>query len=368
MGTIVKRAAIHEALNERLARIIAIHFDPQGGTPYWLERQRALAIDAQHQVRGAADLAVFGPMDQEALARRPVEDFIPRSLLHRRPEFMLGETAGTLGRPKYAVHRRDEFHRAFVEPFLAAAARVGFPRGLNWLFIGPSGPHIIGKAANACANAMAAPDCFTIDLDPRWAKKLPSDSFGLRRYVAHLEEQALTILDSQHIGVIFSTPVVLESLIQHMDEAHRQVIRGIHLGGLSVSAAQHDLFRRAFPNAVILSGYGNTLFGMMPELAYAADEGFSYYPHGQRLIVRVVPLDGENDRDRLHHDVPYGERGQVVISRLDETQLILNMMERDSAVRLPSPTAAANDGFVSDGVQAPQPIANQSLKPAVGLY
>ena len=44
-----------------------------------------------------------------------------------------------------------------AEPFVAAAARVHFPRELNWLFIGPSGPHIIGKAARACASAMGSP-------------------------------------------------------------------------------------------------------------------------------------------------------------------------------------------------------------------
>ena len=36
-------------------------------------------------------------------------------------------------------------------------------------------------------------------------------------------------------------------------------------------------------------------------------------------------------------DVPEGERGQVVMNRLDETQLIVNLMERDEAERLAPP-------------------------------
>jgi thienamycin biosynthesis protein ThnN len=356
------------ALAGQVAHVMAIHFDPDAGAPYWLQRQQELGIDVRREIRSASDLVRLGPMDQEVLSCRPIEDFIPRSMLDRRAELVLGETAGTLGRPKHAVHRRDEFHAAFVEPFLAAADRVEFPRGLNWLFVGPSGPHIIGKAANACANAMGSPDCFTIDLDPRWAKKLPPGSFAWDRYVAHLEDQALTVLESQSIGVIFSTPVVLESLGHRMDRGRREAVRGIHLGGLSVSASQRRVFVELFPRAVILSGYGNTLFGMMPELAWSEQDGFSYYPQGQRLVVRVVPLEGDSDEDRLPGEVEYGRRGQVVISRLDETQVIVNMMERDTAVRTPAPAWAIEDGFLADGLQDPKPIVSQAMKPAVGLY
>jgi hypothetical protein len=307
-------------------------------------------------------------MDELALATRPIEDFIPRSLLSRRSELIVAETAGTLGRAKFGVHRRDEFHAAFIEPFIAAAKRVAFPRGLNWLFIGPSGPHIIGKAAVACANAMGSPDPFTIDLDPRWAKKLPPDTFGWRRYLEHVEAQAMTIIESQNVGVLFSTPIVLQSLASRIGDRGRNEIRGIHLGGVSVSPQQRELFADKFPNAVILSGYGNSLFGMMPELAFSAAQGFAYYPHGARLIVRIVPSDGGSAEDRLQEDAPYGQRGQVVISRLDETQLIVNLMERDSAIRVSPPPSAFPDGFCTDGVGDPRPIVNHVLKPTVGFY
>ena len=357
-----------EGLNERLSRILAIHFDSDGGSPYWLDRQAALGIDALSEIRSVSDLPKLGPMDETALATRPVEDFIPRLLLYRRSELLIAETAGTLGRAKFCIHRRNEFHEAFIAPFVAAAQRVRFPRELNWLFIGPSGPHIIGKAAAACANVMGSPDPFTIDLDPRWAKKLLPGSFGWRRYLGHVETQAMTIIESQQVGVLFSTPIVLESLAGHMESSKRGDIRGIHLGGVAVSAQQRELFAEKFPNAVILSGYGNSLFGVMPELAYSPTEGFDYYPHGTRLSVRIVPIDGGSADERLQQDVPFSQRGQVVISRLDETQLIVNMMERDSAIRVPPLLSARSDGFSLDGVRDPKAIVNHLLKPAVGFY
>jgi thienamycin biosynthesis protein ThnN len=356
------------AIDDRLTRVLGIHFDPEGGSPYWLEREATLGFDVCVEIRSVSDLPKLGPMDEMALATRPIEDFIPRSLVHRRRELIIAETAGTLGRAKFCVHRRDEFHEAFVEPFTAAAQRVAFPRGLNWLFIGPSGPHIIGKAAVACANAMGSPDPFTIDLDPRWAKKLVPETFAWHRYLQHVEAQAMTIIESQNVGVLFSTPIVLESLASRIDAGRRDEIAGIHLGGVCVSPRQRELFVEMFPNAVVLSGYGNSLFGVMPELAFSPAEGFAYYPHGTRLIARVVPADGGSAEERLHQNVLFGQRGQVVISRLDETQLIVNMMERDSAVRVAPVLSAVADGFGADGVCDPRPIVNHALKPAVGFY
>ena len=179
---------------DSLARAIDLHFDPQTGSPYWLAKQAELGVDVRKAVRTPDDLPLLGPMDESALATQPIEDFIPRAMLDRRAEFIVAETAGTLGPPKFAVHRRDEFERAFVDPFIAAATRANFPRGLNWLFIGPSGPHVIAKAARRCAEAFASPDPFAVDLDPRWAKKLPAGSFALKRYSQHVLDQALAVI------------------------------------------------------------------------------------------------------------------------------------------------------------------------------
>lgn len=354
-------------MNERLKRILGIHFDREQGAPYWLERQKQLGFDICRRVRTVEDLAVLGPMDEAALANRPIEDFIPRAFQDCR-DYLLAETAGTLGRPKTAVHRADEFETAFITPFIKAADRVGFPRGCHWLFVGPTGPHIIGRAARRCARALGAGDAFTVDFDPRWAKKLTAGSFAAQRYLNHIEEQALGVLEVQSIGVLFATPAVLTGLAEKTCPGRREAIRGIHLGGMHASAEFMDKMSERFANAVILSGYGNTLFGMIPQLRYIRDTGFDYHPHGERLVVRLVPLCEDGDAPDVAARVEYGQRGQVLVHRLDEMQLLVNVLERDTAVRIEPHAEAAADGFVQDGLRDPQPIVSATIKPVMGLY
>ena len=359
---------MESAIVNRLRQVLRIHFDADLGTPYWLERQRELGIKAVETIRSVEDLAVLGPMEERALAERPIEDLVPRAFSGHNG-YLLAETAGTLGKPKTAVHRVDEFEAAFIVPFLKAARRAGFPEGGHWLFVGPTGPHIIGRAARRCAQALGAGDAFTVDFDPRWAKRLIAGSFAARRYLNHIEEQALRILEVQNINVLFATPAVLTGLAEKTAESKRQSIRGIHLGGMHASAEFMDRMSEMFPNAVILSGYGNTLFGMIPQLSYQRDTGFDYYPHGERLVVRLVPLCESDSEPDLTARVEYGRRGQVMVHRLDEMQLLVNVLERDTAVRIePAGGDAAADGFLQDGLRDPQPIVSDTIKPVIGLY
>lgn len=356
-------------LAARLRRIIALHFDPVGGSPYWIERARALGLDAPRAIRTVADLAALGPMDMQALASRPVEDFVPASLTAQpRADWIVAETGGTMGQPCFAVYRQDEFEAGFVRPFLPAADRAGFPRGQAWLFVGPTGPHIIGRGAHGCAVAMGGPAPFYVDFDPRWARKLPDGSFARRRYLDHLIDQAMHVLTTQRIGVIFATPPVLEILADCAPAPARERVRGIHFGGMAVAARLRDKLTERFPHTVLLSGYGNTLFGMMPELRYDAATGIDYYPHGDRLVVQIVDAGGEDAARRIARPVAYGERGQVMVHRLDEMQLLANVLERDTAVRIAPPADAAALGFTSDGARDPQPIVDTATRPALGLY
>jgi len=354
-------------LRTRLRRIVAIHFDADLGTPYWLERQGELGLNATRDIRTVADLATLGPMDEHALASRPVEDFIPRRFRERR-DYILAETAGTLGQSKFAVHRTDEFETAFITPFVRAAERVDFPKHCHWLFVGPTGPHIIGRAARRCAEVLRSGDVFTVDFDPRWAKKLPAGSFGAQRYLRHIEAQALHVLEVQDIGVIFATPAVLTGLATQISPPKREAIRGIHLGGMSASADFMDEMTAQFPNAVVLSGYGNTLLGMMPQLHYAPETGFDFFPYGNRLVVRLIPCSDVEDGPDITSCVDYGQRGQVMVHRLDEMQFLANLIERDSAIGIEPDTDAITDGFLQDGLRDPQPIVSETLKPAIGLY
>lgn len=345
-----------EGLEARIARVMDAHFDPRWGSPWWLEQARALGFDPRREIRTAADLDRLPPVPREALARRPVEDFLPRRHHARRAELVISETGGTTGPPARTVFLPEDFESAFVAPFVAAAERVGFPRGRSWLFAGPSGPHVIGKAACACARALGAMEPFAVDLDPRWARRLPAGSLARRRYTDHVLAQAVEVMASQDVGVIFGTPPLVAALGARLDRAVREVVTGIHLGGMPATAG---FLRRLaddwFPHAVALSGYGNSLTGMCPEMRGARagpEAGPAYFPHGERLVLEVVAPD------------PATGRGRVRFHRLDPSGLLPGVVERDEAA--PARRPDGDTRFAARGIRDPRPPAANA--PAEGLY
>lgn len=341
-------------LDARVAEIVDLHFDPRWGAPYWLERASMLGFDPRADLRCIEDLVRFGPMPIEELSRRPVEDFLPRKHHLRLHECITSETGGTTGPPKRTLFLREEFEGAFVTPFLAAAGPIGFPRNVHWLFIGPSGPHVIGKAARACATAMGSVDPFTVDFDPRWVRRLSPESLARSRYLEHVLTQAEDVLRTQNIGVLFATPPVLSALAQRLDQSIRDAITGIHLGGMAADAGfWKRLTTEWFPNAVGMSGYGNSLAGMCPQVAWTPERPPEYFPHGARLLLRIAAADAAG-------------RGRVVFHRLDESAFLPNVIERDEAAT--ATLEAAPDGFQSRGVRDPRPPGGAVEARQPGLY
>ncbi len=199
------------APDEWLREVISIHFDTNHGSQYWLNKEKELGVDAKKEIQTLDDLKILGPMCEDDLRRFPIEHFIPKVFLDQKNDFILGETAGTTGRPKVTAYRTDEFLTTFIDWFVYIAGMRGFPTGGNWLWIGPSGPHIIGKAVGHVANRMGSMDPFSIDFDPRWAKKLKPESIGSKRYLEHVLEQAMDIIEIQEIDVLYTTPPVLDA-------------------------------------------------------------------------------------------------------------------------------------------------------------
>jgi hypothetical protein len=354
-----------------LQTILALHFDPEHGSRYWLRRQEKLGIDVLQAVKGVEDLEKLGPMDDESLRGVSVEEFVPRVFLTQKNRLILGDSAGSMGAPKVTAYAEEDFRRAFIQPFVNAAAAMEFPRRDNWLFIGPSGPHIIGKAARACANRLRSMDPFAVDFDPRWVKKMKPGSMGQRRYLDHVIQQALEVICTQDIGVLFATPSVLTVLGERMTQAQRFRIRGVHYGGLALMREKYSGFRhKLFPRAVHLSGYGNTLFGMCPELFPNEPRLIDYYPQGNRLIIRLIPAseNGDQDNMKIGETVDYGERGQIMFHRLDPSGLIVNMCERDTAERLHPPEGFEQLGFWHDGFRHPEPLPAIEKQLKTGLY
>lgn len=354
------------ALEERIRRVLAIHFDPEQGAPFWIAKAEHLGFHPAAEIHRVADLARFPAMDPKELAALPFEALLPRTVLSRRAELVIAQTSGTLGRPAWTAYLEREFHAAFVEPFVVAASHLGFPVGGTWLYVGPSGPHIIGRAADAIARAMGGAMPFTVDFDPRWARKLKSGSFAAQRYLHHVVAQSLEVLDGHEITVLFSTPVVIRTLAQAMHPDQRRRIRGVHYGGMAIAPEEMKLLQSdVFPEAVHLSGYGNTLFGCSLELNLVLGRELKYFPHGDRLLFGVWGQGGDDGGGPMYGRV--GSEGPLVFSRLDETVLLLNVVERD-AVRLCEPPADAPAGFGQMGVASPVPRMENRSKVAVSLY
>ena len=345
----------------RLEELIDLHFDPVWGTPYWLDRKKHLPFDPLKEVHDTQDLIHFGPFPEEHLRLGPAIRFVPRRFHELLTDWVLSETGGTTGAPKRVFFSEAEFRAGFVDPFVEVARAAGWPSEAQWLFLGPTGPHIIGKVIDPICRELGSPAPFRIDFDPRWAKRLEPGSIARDRYLDHLVDQGINVIERESVEVLFGTPPLLERLAGKLPERTRESIRAVHYGGMALSREKYTWFRKElFPKAVHLSGYGNSLVGVAFEATSADSRMLLYYPSATRHHLRVISLEGESPQDRLETDVPFGERGQVVVSRLDATFFLPNLIERDSAKRIAPTTEAEKLGWDFPGVEDPQPLSTPS--------
>src|SRR5207244_13139770 len=121
-----------EKLEAHVRDIVAWHFNPETGTPFWLDRVKTLGFDPRKEVKGFADLSKFGLFEDDWLRGGPVRRWIPKAL-HSKPTYVF-ETGGTTGIPKSRVVV-DDF-RIDYEMFSASLPDKYFPKGSNWLMLG----------------------------------------------------------------------------------------------------------------------------------------------------------------------------------------------------------------------------------------
>lgn len=309
---------------EKRFKIISLHADPESGSLYWIDFFRSSGISLED---AADNPLILPPMDAEILRNSQIEHFIPKAILQKKQYLVTGETSGFSGKPIMTAFNETEFDKGFVEPFIKKAEEINFPVRSKWLWAGPSGPHIIGKALRAILHKVEGIDPFSIDFDPRWYKCLPADSMSATRYLKHIENQIFAILTTQEVDVIFSTPPVIRMLMKKMSAEARNKIKGVHYGGIATDFEEYQKFNNAFPNAVHLNGYGNSLFGVFIEDHFDKD-GIEYNIESDRVDLELITLSDDGSRK-----VSIGETGQVMLSRYDETFLIINMLERDYAVK-----------------------------------
>lgn len=327
---------------EWLRHVVSIHFDPRHGTPYWMERARALRLDPLRDLRDLEDLAVLGHFDVDDLRKGRVRDFLPAPLAAEPARLQVFETGGTTGVPaRLAVRDHWNLMAAWTSWFFDTVAP--FPRGLDWLWIGPTGPHAVGRFVALLAAARGG-TCFFIDLDPRYVKTLlaAGDHAAFRQYVAHVMRQVTQILDSQEIGVVGTTPALMEQLAPEL--VRRGCMpQGLMYGGTHLTPDLMQLLRtRFFPEAIQSAGYGNTLMGLAPLAPLALDATeVIYYPLWPIVQLSVV------DPQRTDVVVQYGETGRVQVTVLSEEFFIPRLLERDAAERAHPLPALGWDGVAN---------------------
>ena len=329
-----------------LRSAIAWHFGEDTGSPYWLRTAKKLDFDPLTGITTFSDLRLFPNLVDE-LRSVPVEDLIPRGYESPPPLPRIFESGGTTGAPKRTVQLPDWVEQVVhwqVEDFAAG----GFISGRGLLSLMPSGPHGVGYFSRLVSEQLGS-IYHSVDLDPRWVKKIVARnaSTEVSAYVEHVIEQAKYILQTQDIGNLHATPPLLETIARDdgLVELVDQKVRYILLSGAHLDPDTLDLLREIFPNARITMAYGSTMILSQAITRTTDVESFRFDPRTPYVVFWVVdPVTGD--------EVPYGERGQVVMNHISKGMFIPNNLERDTAIRLPGP-----DGQVGDSLSEVAPVA-----------
>ena len=351
-----------ERLDAHVREIVRWHFSPETGTPFWLERAKTFNFNPLKDVKTYADLKLFGHFEDEWLRGGPVRRWVPKGYADK-PWYVF-ETGGTTGIPKSRVVM-DDF-RIDYEMFSHTLPDQYFPKGSNWLMLGPSGPRRLRLAVEHMAQYRGGIS-FCVDLDPRWVIKLIRKGWTehLQAYKDHVIDQAVTILDAGHdIRCMFTTPKLLEALALRLESMGTSIrkagITGIFSGGTEFTP-QWNRFahEELLDGAYMTPTYGNTLMGLAASAPSGPHNGYkiAYYPPQPRAVVEVVDFD---DQDRT---VDYGQTGRVKLTTLTKEFFMPGFLERDEGEREPP-----HEKFPWDGVSGVRPYRGFAATTTVGVY
>lgn len=344
-------------LDAHVREMVAWHFSPETGCPYWLDWARRAGWDPRERVRGIGDIARFDHFDDEVLRKEEPERFVPA--VYRGRPYNIFETGGTTGMPKQRIGWEDyktdysEFSEHYGDEF--------FPRGANWLMVGPTGPRRLRLAVEHLANVRGG-SCYFIDLDPRWVKRLigMGELAMARKYQEHVVDQAVTLLRHRTIACLFATPKLLESLAERISLVQAG-IRGVFCGGTTMTPQYvRFLIEEVLEGQVNFAPtYGNTLMGLAISRRLRPEDNYSltYYAPQPRAVLRVV------DPKRPESEVGYGEYGRVELTTMTREFFMPRFLERDEAIRRP-----ACEEFPWDGVGDVRPFQSGSKPVVEGVY
>ncbi len=349
--------------DELVGEMMHWHFSEETGSPFWLEQARKLSFDPLTEVRTWADLSLFPDLSDEwrDVAAR---DLIPRGLLGKDLRFRIYESGGTTGSPKRIV---ESTHAEQLMPWVSSVlGEHGVPGtgGGDWLYVGPTGPHIVGRSLDLLT-AYRRSLCYYVDLDPRWVKRCirEGDRRSVATYLEHIVDQAVDVLRNQDVTVLCTTPPVLEAICRRPGALDLVAAKAeaIIWAGTSVSAETLRLLdEEIFPDAVLVGLYGNTMAGVAPQRPRVPGDEHEcvFQPHHPFSRIDLVSQTDPSQPARP------GERGRVRTTLLSHDSFVPNLLERDTAVRVPGV-----ESYPWDGVADVGPLVTPGAATAVeGVY
>lgn len=355
-------AKARTVLDAHTVETVAWHFHPSTGCPFWLEYAKSLPFDPLTEVKNYDDLKKFPPFEDEWLRGGPVRRWVPKGFADK-PAYVF-ETGGTTGVPKSRVNMRD--FRTDYEEFSATLPDEYFPKGANWLMLGPSGPRRLRLSIEHLAQYRGG-ICFCVDLDPRWVIKLIQKGWmeHLEAYKQHCIDQAITILEAGHeVRCMFTTPKLLEALALALEKKGTTIrkagITGIFSGGTEFTP-QWTRFavEELLDGAYMTPTYGNTLMGLAASRPVVPADGYTiaYYAPQPRAVIEVVDFDHPDEL------VPYGGTGRVRLTTLTKETFIPGFLERDEGER-----ERPYKQYPWDGISGVRPFRALAATTTVGVY
>lgn len=367
--TVAQQASdARDRLDEHTLKTVHWHFSEETGSPFWLEKKGELKFDPLTDVKSFDDLKKFPHFEDEWLRGGPVRRWVPKG--HANKPTYVFETGGTTGIPKSRVVIED--HWTDYELFSDTLPDKYFPKGANWLMLGPSGPRRLRLAVEHLAQHREG-ICFCIDLDPRWVVKLIKKGWmdHLEEYKKHCIDQAVTVLTAGHdVKCMFATPKLLESLGEALEERGTSLqecgITGIFSGGTEFTPQWTKFCVEELLGGPVDEGgvymtptYGNTLMGLACSKPITAADNYkiSYYAPQPRAVTEVVTFDDYDQK------VGYGETGRVKLYTLTDEFFVPGFMERDEGER-----EAPFETYPWDGVSGVRPFHELASATTVGVY
>lgn len=353
-----KAKAAQERLDAHVRDIVEWHFNPETGCQFWLEYAEKLDFDPRKEIGSYSDLKILGHFEDEWLRGGPVRRWVPKGLAGK-PVYIF-ETGGSTGVPKSRININD--FQTDYELFSNTLSDEGFPKGADWLMLGPTGPRRLRLAVeHLCQHRGGI--CFFVDLDPRWVNKLikRGEFQELELYKNHAIDQALNVLRAhENVKCIFTTPKLLEGLSEKINLS-KYGIKGIFCGGTEMNKQFHRFAREELvPGVDFVPTYGNTLMGLACHKPYDPaqnDYTITYYPPNPRAVFEIV------NPDNYDETVDYGETGRVLLTTLTKEFFVPRFPERDEGER-----AAPIDIYPWDGVSNLRLFSRFETSVVVGVY